>query len=216
MFLRRSSPSSSIAWGKRHLGGGAVQWELGDGEADEAETHEDGGENADEEGTVVATSDALVQPLAVVVEDVNTSEGNYKYCGLQSSTTTRKSLGLQFLKSIKSIICSTTDHNFVCLKRGASQNVLRNTDGADTAGLRNEAFWSLGNKVFFYRKHFNFCSLSPTKYQLFGVRHNLLTTELTFSLSDNHIHSQHFPSHHDISTIILSILISGDIWSWPS
>ena len=63
-----------MAWGKRHLGGGAVQWELGDGETDEAETHEDGGENADEEGTVVPTSDALVQPLAVVVEDVNTSE----------------------------------------------------------------------------------------------------------------------------------------------
>ena len=127
MFLRRSSPSSSMAWGKRHLGGGAVQWELGDGETDEAETHEDGGENTDEEGTVVATSDALVQPLAVAVEDVNTSEGNYKYCGLQSSTTTRKSLGLQFLKSIKSIICSTTDHNFVCLKRGASEKVLHNT-----------------------------------------------------------------------------------------
>ena len=63
-----------MAWGKRHLGGGAVQWELGDGETDEAETHEDGGENADEEGTVVATADALVQPLAVVIEDVNTSE----------------------------------------------------------------------------------------------------------------------------------------------
>ena len=63
-----------MAWDKRHLGGWAVQWELGDGETDEAETHEDGGENADEEGAVVATSDALVQPLAVVVEDVNTSE----------------------------------------------------------------------------------------------------------------------------------------------
>ena len=38
----------------------------------------------------------------------------------------------------------------LCLfkKRGV-KNVLRNTDGADMAGLMAEAFWSLGKKVFF-------------------------------------------------------------------
>ena len=72
MFLRRSSPSSSMAWGKRHLGGGAVQWELGDGETDEAEAHQDCGDDADEERSIVSSADALVEPLAVVVKDVDT------------------------------------------------------------------------------------------------------------------------------------------------
>ena len=60
-----------------HLRCRAVEGELRDGEADEAEAHEDGGDDADEEGTVVATPDALVQPLAVVVKYVNTPDHVY-------------------------------------------------------------------------------------------------------------------------------------------
>ena len=55
-----------------HLRCRAVEGELSDGKADEAEAHEDGRDDADEEGTVVASPDALVQPLAVVVKYVDT------------------------------------------------------------------------------------------------------------------------------------------------
>ena len=51
-----------------------------------------------------------------------------------------------------------TDHNFVFLKRGASEKVLRNTDwwadGADIACLMAEVFCSLGKKVAFLSKTF--------------------------------------------------------------
>lgn len=92
-----SDSSKGLEWGHRscrcrlwvpgdHLGKtfpsgqklrcGAVEGELSDGEADEAEAHQDGRDDADEERTVVATPDTLVQPLAVVVEYVNTLVAN--------------------------------------------------------------------------------------------------------------------------------------------
>ena len=49
-----------------------VERHLGDGQRDEAQAHQDGTEDADEEGEVVPAPDTLVEPLAVVVEHVDT------------------------------------------------------------------------------------------------------------------------------------------------
>ena len=51
---------------------GEVESEFSDSETDEAETHEDGAEDADEEGDIVPPADALVEPLAVMIKDVDT------------------------------------------------------------------------------------------------------------------------------------------------
>ena len=75
--------------GGEQLGVGVVEGQLCHGEADEAQAHEDGAapirdeqcgrwtnqgspDHADDEGKVVPAADALVEPLAVVVEHVNT------------------------------------------------------------------------------------------------------------------------------------------------
>ena len=51
---------------------GEVESEFSDSETDEAETHEDGTEDADEEGDIVPPADALVEPLAVMIKHVDT------------------------------------------------------------------------------------------------------------------------------------------------
>ena len=75
--------------GGEQLGVGVVEGQLCHGEADEAQAHEDGAapirdkqcgrwtnqgspDHADDEGKVVPAADALVEPLAVVVEHVDT------------------------------------------------------------------------------------------------------------------------------------------------
>ena len=75
--------------GGEQLGVGVVEGQLCHGEADEAQAHEDGAapirdeqcgrwtnqgspDHADDEGKVVPAADALVEPLAVVVKDVDT------------------------------------------------------------------------------------------------------------------------------------------------
>ena len=75
--------------GGEQLRVGVVESQLGHGEADEAQAHEDGAapirdeqcgrwtnqgspDHADDEGEVVSAADALVEPLAVMVEDVYT------------------------------------------------------------------------------------------------------------------------------------------------
>ena len=51
---------------------GMVECHLRDCEGDEAEAHEDGADHADDEGQVVPPPDALIEPLAVMVKDVDT------------------------------------------------------------------------------------------------------------------------------------------------
>ena len=57
--------------GREELPVTEVERHLRDGERDEAQAHQDGTQDADEEGEVVPAADTLVEPLAVVVEDVD-------------------------------------------------------------------------------------------------------------------------------------------------
>ena len=50
---------------------GEVESDLDHRQRDETDAHQDGGDHADEERGVVPSADALVEPLAVVVEDVD-------------------------------------------------------------------------------------------------------------------------------------------------
>ena len=58
--------------GREELPVTEVERHLRDGERDEAQAHQDGTQDADEEGEVVPAADTLVEPLAVVVKDVDT------------------------------------------------------------------------------------------------------------------------------------------------
>ena len=58
--------------GREELSAAEVQRHLRHGECDEAQAHQDGADHTDEEGEVVPPADALVEPLAVMVEDVYT------------------------------------------------------------------------------------------------------------------------------------------------
>ena len=49
-----------------------VERHLRDGQSDEAQAHQDGTDHADEEGEVIPSADALIEPLAVVVKHVDT------------------------------------------------------------------------------------------------------------------------------------------------
>ena len=49
-----------------------VERHLCDGQRDEAQAHQDGADHAYEEGEVVPSADTLIEPLAVVVEHVDT------------------------------------------------------------------------------------------------------------------------------------------------
>ena len=49
-----------------------VERHLCDGESDEAQAHQDGTDHADEEGEVIPSANALIEPLAVMVEHVDT------------------------------------------------------------------------------------------------------------------------------------------------
>ena len=58
--------------GRQQLPVTKVESHLCDGERDEAQAHQDGTQDADEEGEVVPAADTLVEPLAVVVKHVDT------------------------------------------------------------------------------------------------------------------------------------------------
>ena len=59
----------------------AVECHLSDGESDEAQAHQDSTDHAYEEGEVVPAADTLVEPLAVVVEHVDTFVTNRAVLG---------------------------------------------------------------------------------------------------------------------------------------
>ena len=58
--------------GGEELSAAEVERHLRHGERDEAQAHQDGADHTDEEGEVVPPADALVEPLAVMVEDMYT------------------------------------------------------------------------------------------------------------------------------------------------
>ena len=61
----------ALPWGKE-LFIRTVEGDLSHWDSDEAEAHEDGTENTDEERLVVTPANTLVEPLAVVVKDMDT------------------------------------------------------------------------------------------------------------------------------------------------